>query len=106
MQVLLVLGLVLAGGCHAAPDPRFTCSECVDEMHPYLQNNYCPTLDDAPDCEEHLAMYYPYMLSAIVNHYFVDGAIHVCQTMGICEARRYTCKECVQGLEWVEGYLE
>jgi len=119
MQVLLVLCLALAGA-HAAPDARFSCSECVDEMHhlghlvkegaeamtSYLQANYCPTVDDAPECEEHIAVYYPYMLSALVNHYFVDGAVHVCQTMGICEARRYTCEECVQGLEWVEAYLE
>merc|ERR1711936_1285335 len=38
--------------------------------------------------------------------YFVDGAFHVCQTAGICEARKYTCEECVQGLFWVEAYLE
>jgi len=120
MQLLLVLGLVLAGGCHAAPDPRFTCSECVDEMHHlgflvkqgaeamsgYLAANYCPTLDDAQDCEASITVFYPYMLSAVVQHYFVDGAVHVCQTMGICEAREYTCEECVQGLEWVEAYLE
>merc|ERR1719420_90879 len=46
------------------------------------------------------------MLYSVVNHYFVDGAVHVCQTMGVCDARKYTCDECVQGLEWVEGYLE
>ena len=56
-----------------------------------------------------------------MNHYFVDGAVHVCQTGGACEAAkewvgvlwlvimgvfRYTCEECVQGLEWVEAYIE
>eukprot|EP00091_Calanus_sinicus_P006137 TRINITY_DN1674_c0_g1_i10.p1 TRINITY_DN1674_c0_g1~~TRINITY_DN1674_c0_g1_i10.p1 ORF type:complete len:193 (-),score=56.47 TRINITY_DN1674_c0_g1_i10:40-618(-) len=119
MKVLLVLVLALAGA-NSAPDMRFSCSECVDEMHhlgslvkegaeamtEYLQNNYCPTVDDAPECEEHIAFYYPHMLHAIVQHYFVDGAVHVCQTMGVCEARRYTCEECVVGLEWVEAYLE
>ena len=61
----------------------------------------------------------------------MDGAVHVCQTMGVCDAfrsgrylvvffcfsivfkrkvlidfLRYTCEECVQGLEWVENYIE
>ena len=61
----------------------------------------------------------------------MDGAVHVCQTMGVCDAMarrfesishkfskdlafgidklsmtRYTCEECVQGLEWVEMYME
>merc|ERR1719470_123105 len=119
MKVLLVLVLALAGA-YSAPDMRFSCSECVDEMHhlgylvkegaetmtEYLRFNYCPTVEDSPDCEENLALFYPHMLSVVVNHYFVDGAVHVCQTMGICEARKYTCEECVLGLEWVEAYLE
>ena len=25
---------------------------------------------------------------AIVEHYFVDGALHVCQTGGVCEAAK------------------
>ena len=25
---------------------------------------------------------------AIVHHYFMDGAVHVCQTMGVCDAMR------------------
>ena len=29
---------------------------------------------------------------AIVEHYFVDGALHVCQTGGVCEAAK----------EWVD----
>merc|ERR1711872_877637 len=33
-------------------------------------------------------------------------SLHVCQTSGTCSAREYTCDECVQGLEWVEMYLE
>ena len=62
----------------------------------------------------------------------MDGAVHVCQTMGVCDAmarrfktiinqiyllkgfqttfspcaQRYTCEECVQGLDWVEMYME
>jgi len=75
-------------------------------MTTYLQANYCPTMSDVEECENNLSKYYPYMLSSVVQHYFVDGANHVCQTMGVCDARRYTCDECVQGLEWVEAYLE
>ena len=59
------------------------------------------------------------MLFALVEHYFVNGAVHVCQTGGACEAKssgylppshpesgEYTCEECIQGLEWVEAYIE
>merc|ERR1712218_42447 len=52
-------------------------------------------------------MGYVGMLYAIVEHYFVDGALHVCQTGGVCEAaKEYTCDECIKGLEWVEAYIE
>merc|ERR1712126_526245 len=53
-----------------------------------------------------LSKYYVGMLFGVVEHYFVDGALHVCQTAGTCSAREYTCDECIQGLEWVEMYLE
>merc|ERR1711971_705135 len=37
----------------------------------------------------------------------LDGAVHVCQTGGACDAvKEYTCDECIQGLEWVEAYIE
>ena len=36
--------------------------EGAEAMTSYLQANYCPTVDDAPECEEHIAVYYPYML--------------------------------------------
>merc|ERR1712228_755971 len=108
------------------PANGFRCSECVDEMRglgwivkegagpimEYLQANYCPTLGDEDGgvefCRENLAEYYTYMLFAVVQHWFVDGAIHICQTMGVCDAwhRRYTCEECVEGLKWVEAYME
>merc|ERR1739838_907659 len=125
MKAALVLLLAVVGAM-GAPDTRFRCEECVDEMHKlgglvkyvaediqsYLIANYCPTLESLDDqalCEEYLAGYYagPHgMLFAIVNHFFVDGAVHICQTMGVCDARRYTCEECVEGLEWVEAYME
>merc|ERR1719219_2318223 len=119
MKVLLLISLVLASAV-AAPETRFTCMECVNEMHhlghlvregakpihDYLVANYCPTQQDQEFCEDALSRYYIGMLNAIVNHYFVDGAVHICQTMGVCEAdRKYTCEECVEGLEWVGAYL-
>merc|ERR1712107_927202 len=115
----------MGASAFAAPDTRFLCSECVDEMHnlgflvragahdirDYLAANYCPTVEANQQdfCIEKLARYYIGMLDAIVHHYFMDGAVHVCQTMGVCDAfmsGRYTCEECVQGLEWVENYIE
>merc|ERR1711981_537826 len=118
----MILGSLLAAAAIAAPEGRFSCSECVDEMHKlgwmvkmgavpihdYIAANYCPTLGDQQGwCEEKVSRYYVGMLFAIVEHYFVDGAIHVCQTGGACDAvKEYTCDECIQGLEWVEAYIE
>lgn len=116
------VSLILLAVCAAAlgaPEPRFKCSECVDEMHKlawivkmgaddikaYLQANYCPTVEEEDLCVENLAEYYNWMLFSIVEHYFVNGAVHVCQTMGVCDARRYTCEECVEGLDWVKAYM-
>ena len=31
---------------------------------------------------------YLHLQYAIVEHYFVDGALHVCQTGGVCEAAK------------------
>ena len=138
MKISLTFLLVcLASSSSAAPEARFSCSECVEEMHGlarlmkyaaqdimnYLTANYCPTLPEEDHaCEHDLSKHYIGMLFTIVNHFFVDNAVHVCQTMGVCDARRfvlsssathilntcfrYTCDECVAGLEWVEAYLE
>merc|ERR1711992_470852 len=111
----MILGSLLAAAAIAAPEGRFSCSECVDEMHKlgwmvkmgavpihdYIAANYCPTLGDQQGwCEEKVSRYYVGMLFAIVEHYFVDGAIHVCQTGGACDAvKEYTCDECIQGLD-------
>merc|ERR1712109_107703 len=122
MKVVLLL-LPLIAAVFTAPEARFTCEECVREMHglaamvkmgaipihDYLRDNYCPTLDSTAAqhfCEDSLFKYYVGMLFAVVEHYFVDGGLHVCQTAGTCQAREYTCEECVQGLQWVEAYLE
>jgi len=121
MKSALLLAFALASAS-AAPDPRFSCSECVEEMrglghlvkmgavpiHDYIRDNYCPTLEHhQADCEKSLSKYYVGMLFAIVEHYFMDGAVHICQTGGACDAaKEYTCEECIQGLEWVEAYIE
>merc|ERR1712203_178402 len=123
MMSRLALLLPLIAAASAAPEQRFSCEECVREMHglaamvkmgaipihDYIRDNYCPTLDSTAAqhfCEVSLSKYYVGMLFAVVEHWFVDGALHVCQTSGTCSAREYTCDECVQGLEWVEMYLE
>jgi len=99
---------------------RMTCEECVREMHSlgrivkegapaiveYLRGNYCPTVHDVEECEQHLVKYYVGQLFAIVEHYFIDGALHVCQTAGTCGVvKEYTCDECIEGLQWVQAYL-
>merc|ERR1712179_15023 len=33
------------------------------------------------------------------------GAVHICQTMGTCDVREYTCEECKEGLQWVQAYM-
>jgi len=103
MKVVLLL-LPLIAAVITAPEARFTCEECVREMHglaamvkmgaipihDYLRDNYCPTLDSTAAqhfCEDSLSKYYVGMLFAVVEHYFVDGGLHVCQTAGTCQAR-------------------
>merc|ERR1712012_1353635 len=78
----MILASFLAAAALAAPDARFSCSECVDEMHKlgwmvkmgavpihdYVAANYCPTLgEDQGWCEEALSRYYVGMLFAIVE---------------------------------------
>merc|ERR1712168_640761 len=103
LKMKAVLLLSVLASALAAPETRFLCSECVDEMHnlgflvragahdirDYLAANYCPTVEANQQdfCVEKLARYYIGMLDAIVHHYFMDGAVHIC-------------------LEWVEAYIE
>merc|ERR1711890_162516 len=119
MKVAIVVLAFLAAAGAQPMDPKFTCSECVHEMHQlgwmvkyaaedihnYLVANYCPTTGD-PSCPENLSWYYVGMLHAVVQHFIVDGAVHICQTMMECGAKKYTCEECIYGLEYVERYLE
>ena len=54
------------------------------------------------------------MLDIVILHFFMDGAIQVCQAEGICdvksvlvpEEREFTCQECIQGLEYIEALLK
>merc|ERR1712038_633087 len=86
----MILGSLLAAAAIAAPEGRFSCSECVDEMHKlgwmvkmgavpihdYIAANYCPTLGDQQGwCEEKVSRYYVGMLFAIVEHYFVEPSM-------------------------------
>merc|ERR1712183_414987 len=119
MKLLIIT--LLAAAVSAAPDlSQMTCEECTAEMHklggvvkgasPYIENylinNYCPTLpEDDHACDYDLSMHYTEMLYAVTEHYFVDGATHICQAWGMCHAtRRFTCEECVEGLEWVVAH--
>ena len=66
-------------------------NECIQQIRilfcfqAYLQEFYCPTVDgDIGRCKENIAGQYPAMLEMVVNHYFVDGAIHICMAWGVC----------------------
>merc|ERR1719352_2037687 len=101
------------------------CQECINEMHRfgqlihdgreamagYLAENYCPTLEEhAQDCPENLAAHYPDMVNAVVDRFIAgeQGAVHMCQSMGACRPvpKIFTCDECIEGMEWIEAYLE
>merc|ERR1712233_110436 len=71
MRAVILLSFL--AGAFAAPESRFLCSECVDEMHKlgymvkmgavyihdYIRDNYCPTLGDHQHfCRESLSRYY------------------------------------------------
>merc|ERR1711872_1054978 len=54
------------------------------------------------------------MLYSVVQHFFVDGAQHICEAWNFCpvphdsvvpEPHPYTCEECVEGLEVVGSYM-
>merc|ERR1712062_802532 len=138
MMKLVALVFCLASLTQAAPEPRIACEECMAEMHvlgrivkmsaaeieEYLKANYCPTLDEEHQgmCEQNLADNYVSMLQMIVNHFFVDGAGHICLAWGVCQPRQlsavatsgsgaderrlpFTCPECLEGMELVGAYM-
>merc|ERR1712223_802217 len=121
--------LVVAGVAVTSAEPEtqaaISCQECIDEMHKlayiikgsaadieeYLKGAYCPTLaaEEQDFCVEHLANNYVAMLFMIINHFFVDGAQHICLAWGVCHPRQdmsyITCEECIEGMEWVQAYM-
>ena len=131
MMKIAAIVLAVATLTSSIPQTKFlNCGECIFEMQhlsylikqeanlfeAYLTDNYCPGLGEfAEQCENEMVGHYTQALFMVVQHYFVDGAAHICQAAGICdvkgvqelkEPRPYTCEECVQGLEWVEMYME
>merc|ERR1711990_1016135 len=96
-----------------SPSQALNCNECIQEMHglnymikmgaqdimAFLTENYCSTQ----------VRNYVGMLYMIVEHFFVDGAQHICQAWGFCDVVQdsfpYTCEECVEGLEVVGSYM-
>ena len=97
MLISLVLSLsALTAG--AASQSTISCDECITEMEglghlvklgaqtieDYLVGNYCPGLASPQDCELQLAGNYVPLLELVVNHYFVEGARHICQAPDIC----------------------
>ena len=54
----------------------------------FLVENYCPTVAPDPSshiqCERDLAGNYVPLLEMVVDHYFVEGAEHICKAWGVC----------------------
>merc|ERR1719266_2086468 len=62
------------------------------------------------ECPENLAGHYPDMVNAVVDRFIAgeQGAFHMCQSMGACRPvpKIFTCDECIEGMEWIEAYME
>ena len=103
MLKTLSLGLLLAlaSAAHLPEVRDFTCQECIDEMHHlgglvkggandimgFLKEEYCPTLEGHEEqCQQDLVKGYVQMLNMVVQHYFVDGAQHICSAWNVCHA--------------------
>ena len=94
------------------------CSECLAEMQglgqliqmggktieDFLIANYCPTV--SPDADSHiqsdrdLAGNYVILLEMVVEHFFVEGAEHVCKVMGVCPVGKSDIQP--QMIEYIE----
>merc|ERR1719216_233008 len=110
LKLVLLLFVVTMGSA-------LNCQECVNEMHglSFLIANYCPGLTGHEEqCENDLTKNYVQMLFMVVQHFFVDGAQHICEAWNFCpvpqdnivpEPHPYTCEECVEGLEVVGAYM-
>ena len=121
-MILVLLTCLLSLTAGQPSQATISCPECISEMHSlgqlvklgsntiqeFLISHYCPGLASGEHCEDLLVRHYVPMLELVVQHYFVDGAEHICRAWGVCGGeteRGYTCSECVEGLDWVGGYL-
>ena len=92
LKLVLLLSVASLGSA-------LNCQECVNEMHglsflikqgagdimTFLTANYCPGLEGHQEqCENDLTKNYVQMLFMIVQHFFVDGAQHICEAWNIC----------------------
>merc|ERR1712223_275413 len=126
----LLTALTLVASLFGSSTAKLTCDECAMEMHKlggfakaygptiakFLKESYCPTID-SPDCMHHLDRHYVQLLELIVHHFIQDGANHICAMMMLCPARsprvlltqkaadKFTCDDCVAGLDFVQGYM-
>ena len=101
MKTVSLAVLVALASAAQLPQTRFSCQECIDEMHHlgglvrqgapammgFLKEEYCPTLEGHEEqCQQDLVKGYVQMLNMVVQHYFVDGAQHICSAWNVCHA--------------------
>jgi len=121
--------LVVLLALSSKSEARLNCEECVQEMHKlgvfakfygkamttFLEENYCPTLE-SEDCVHDINTHYAEWVSIIIDHFIVDGAVHMCGMMMACPAkqsyketmvqpRALTCDECVEGLDYISRWM-
>merc|ERR1711974_453342 len=94
---------------------KFLIKQASPDIMAFLTANYCPGLEGHEEqCENDLTKNYVQMLFMIVQHFFVDGAQHICEAWNFCpvpgdsiipEPHPFTCDECVEGLEVVGAYM-
>ena len=92
LKLVLLLSVASLGSA-------LNCQECVNEMHglsflikqgagdimTFLTANYCPGLEGHEEqCENDLTKNYVQMLFMVVQHFFVDGAQHICEAWNFC----------------------
>ena len=101
-MIFLLSIFYLLAGTNNVVDTKMDCGECVAEMQglgdliqrggetieEFLIATYCPTVAPDPDshiqCERDLAGNYVNLLEMVVEHFFVEGAEHICKAMGVC----------------------
>merc|ERR1712107_833521 len=101
------MGVAVASSGLVLPQPKISCDECTREMHAlaavirqfapemeeFLKAEYCPAAAAEDEhltverCTQDLADSYPTMLQLVVQHFFNDGALHICQVAGVCDVR-------------------